>query len=288
MTSLTAPISSFQGKGGFVTGAASGIGFALSKALAKRGASVMMADIDQVRLEKARAAIDGNTECVICDVADVNAVKAAAAQTTEAFGKVHLLFNNAAVSVTGSVGDTPLEDWRWAVDINLMGVVHGVEAFTPLMMEHAEGGHIVNTSSMAGHSPPPRGLVYAATKFAVVGLSEALRNDLKADGIGVSVLCPGWVATEFHRTELSRPSGPEPAAAVKEHTDVLDSAQLMSQGISPERVAELTLNSILLNRSHIFTSSDARFLIDHRHKVLSRHYDDCLAEVQAEIVIGDP
>lgn len=279
MTSKVSPISSFSGKGAFVTGAASGIGFALTEALVKRGARVMMADIDQARLLQARDEIGERVECVVCDVADPGSINAAAVMTGKALGKVHLLFNNAAVSVTGSVGDTPLEDWRWAVDINLMGVVHGVEAFVPLMKQHGEGAHIVNTSSMAGHSAPPRALSYAATKFAVVGLSESLRMDLKADGIGVSALCPGWVATEFHRTELSRPSGSEPASAAKQHSDVLDAATLMSRGISPQRVAELTLNSILLNRSHIFTSADARFLIDHRHNVLTKNYEDCLAEI---------
>lgn len=279
MSTRTTPITSFQGKGAFVTGAASGIGFALCEALAKRGARVMMADIDQARLESARKTIAGDVECVVCDVADAGAVNAAATKTAEAFGKVHLLFNNAAVSVTGSVGDTPLEDWRWAIDINLMGVVHGVEAFTPLLAAHGEGGHIVNTSSLAGHSAPPRALVYTATKFAVVGLSEAMRKDLKAEGIGVSVLCPGWVDTAFHRTELSRPSGSEAAAEASKHADVLDSKQLMEHGLSAESVAEMTLNSILLNRSHIFTSSDARFLVDHRHKVLSKHCDECLQDL---------
>ncbi len=279
MTSKLPPISSFSGKGAFVTGAASGIGFALTEALVKRGARVMMADIDQARLLQARDEIGEGAECVVCDVGDPGSLNAAAATTIKALGKVHLLFNNAAVSVTGSVGDTPLEDWRWAVDINLMGVVHGVEAFVPLMKQHGEGAHIVNTSSMAGHAAAPRALSYAATKFAVVGLSESLRMDLKADGIGVSALCPGWVATEFHRTELSRPSGSEPAAIAMQHTGVLDAATLMSQGISPQRVAELTLNSILLNRSHIFTSADARFLIDHRHNVLTKNYEACLAEI---------
>jgi NAD(P)-dependent dehydrogenase (short-subunit alcohol dehydrogenase family) len=275
------PITSFLSKGAFVTGAASGIGFSISKALASRGARVMMSDIDQTSLEIAKRAIDGDVESVVCDVSDMNAVASAAEKTVAAFGKIHLLFNNAGVSVTGSVGDTPIEDWRWAIDINLMGVVHGVEVFTPLIMSHGEGGHIVNTSSMAGHSAPPRGLVYAATKFAVVGLSEALRNDLKADRIGVSVLCPGWIATNFHRTELMRPSGSETGAVASKHPDVLDPVPLMAAGLSPERVAELTLNSILINRSHIFTSSDVRFLIDHRHRVLARHYDECLAEVEA-------
>ncbi|MEM7664183.1 MAG: SDR family NAD(P)-dependent oxidoreductase [Pseudomonadota bacterium] len=279
MAPRTPPITAFQGKGAFVTGAASGIGFALSEALVRRGANVMMADIDQARLEQARDRLGHRAECVVCDVSDPGSVEAAAAKTIEAFDKVHLLFNNAAVSVTGTVGDIPMEDWHWAVGINLMGVLYGVEAFTPLMLAHGEGGHIVNTSSMAGHSAPPRALSYAATKFAVVGLSESLRLDLKGDGIGVSVLCPGWVATEFYRTETLRPSGPLPAASAMEHPDVLDSAKLMSRGISASQVAELTLNSILLNRSHIFTSPDARFLIDHRHKVLTTNYDACLAEI---------
>ena len=124
MKSKSPPITSFLGKSAFVTGAASGIGFAISKALASRGARVTMSDIDQTSLEIAKRSIDGDVECVVCDVSDMNAVASAAEKTVAAFGKVHLLFNNAGVSVTGSVGDTPIEDWRWAIDINLMGVVH--------------------------------------------------------------------------------------------------------------------------------------------------------------------
>ena len=143
----------FEGKVAFVTGAASGIGYGIAKAFAANGMKVMMADIEEGPLEQAVAdlkAANGVVEGVVCDVSDIEAVRMAAAKTIEAFGKVHVLVNNAGVGGGGETGSIPLEDWKWVVDVNLMGVVYGCETFVPLMKEHGEGGHIVNTSSMFG------------------------------------------------------------------------------------------------------------------------------------------
>ena len=162
----------FENKVAFVTGAASGIGLALSKALIARGVKVMMADINADALADARAVLSGVTGQVRCDVADAQSVADAAQATLETFGKVHFVFNNAGVAMAGLPGGIKLPDWRWAVDINLMGVVYGVEAFAPILREQGEGGHIINTASMAGHATTATLAPYNTTKFAVVAYSE--------------------------------------------------------------------------------------------------------------------
>ena len=199
----------FSGKVAFVTGAASGIGLALTKALKAQGCHVMMADIDAENLIKASHGLPndgGRISTVECDVRSLETVQAAADKTIAEFGKVHLVFNNAGVALAGRPGTIESKDWQWIVDINLMGVVYGVETFVPLMRDHGEGGYVFNTASMAGHVTMAGMAPYHATKFAVVGYSEALKQELAPENIGVSVLCPTWVKTNIHNTGEERPS----------------------------------------------------------------------------------
>lgn len=271
-------IVSFADKAAFVSGAASGIGLAISKALARAGARVMMTDVDAGKLEQIAQTVEGDVQFMACNVADYDDVTAVAERMQDTYGKIHLVFNNAGVNLGGSTGEIPLEDWRWVVDINFMGVVHGVEVFTPLIKRHGEGGHIVNTGSMASHWASPRAAPYVATKFAVIGLSEALRAELKDFNIGVSVLCPGWVATKLYETQLARPSGPENARIAAEDPAAIKLAEMLDRSLSPDRVADLTLNSILENRSHIFSAPEMRELIDRRRNILIKNYDSCLVD----------
>ena len=183
----------FNNKVAFVTGAASGIGLALCRAYLNAGASVMMADINAEGLKIAAKEFSDKSDrvsTVVCDVKSADSVNAAAKATIDAFGKIHIVVNNAGVGLGGFPGSIPLEDWRWITDINLLGVVYGVEAFVPLIQAHGEGGYIINTASMAGHVAAPGMAPYHATKFAVVGYSKALAQELKKINIGVSVLCP--------------------------------------------------------------------------------------------------
>ncbi len=165
----------FHDKAAFVTGGASGIGLGLGRALAEAGARVMLADIEEKPLNEAVESLQaGNlpeVRGIICDVSDYQAVERAAQATIDAFGKVHVLCNNAGVS--GSVGaeNIHLQIWRWVIDVNLMGVAHGLRAFLPHLKSHGEGGHIVNTASMAGFLTGSGFGPYTATKFAVVGIS---------------------------------------------------------------------------------------------------------------------
>ena len=186
----------------FITGGASGIGLELARACAESGMNVMLADIDEDALSQAIADLkaDGlEAQSVRCDVTDVDSIRAAAQATTDAFGKVHLLANNAGVFLEGGAGDIPLEKWRWVIDVNFTSVVYGVEVFLPLIRSHGEGGHILNTASMAALAGFGGLASYVATKHAVFGYSESIATQLKSEGIGVSVLCPG-LSTRGSRT----------------------------------------------------------------------------------------
>ncbi len=180
-----------QGKTAFVTGGASGIGLALGRAFAGSGMKVMLADIEADALaaavERLRS-IGPEIRGVICDVADSSSVEQAARDTFEAFGKLHVLCNNAGVAGGSGIEDISIDNWRWVIDINLMGVVHGIAAFLPHIRGHGEGGHIVNTASMAGMQSGLGFSPYAASKFAVVAMSEGLALERKPSGIGVTVL----------------------------------------------------------------------------------------------------
>jgi NADP-dependent 3-hydroxy acid dehydrogenase YdfG len=177
-----------------VTGAASGIGLALVHGLLAKGMSVTMADVEEGALKEAADGLD-RVLPVVTDVSDADAVEELAARTVREFGGVHVVCNNAGVSGTfGRVWAAPLEDWKWVFDVNVMGVVNGIRAFVPRFLEAGEG-HVMNTASAASFEALPGMGVYAASKHAVLGLSEALKRELSASGanVGVTVLLPGGV-----------------------------------------------------------------------------------------------
>src|SRR5580700_2106439 len=188
----------FSGRTAFVTGGASGIGLALGRAFAEAGMNVMLADVERSALDSAVNSLDHygpKVRGIGCDVADPGSVDAAAKAAFEAFGHVHVVCNNAGVAAGGGIDNISLDNWRWVIDVNLMGVLHGIRSFLPHIRAHGEGGHIVNTASMAGMNSGLGFSPYAASKFAVVGMSEGLAAQLKPFGIGVSVLCPSYVRT---------------------------------------------------------------------------------------------
>ncbi len=275
-------MNSFENKVAFVTGAASGIGLALTKALVKDGAKVMMADINADMLEDAAAALraqDGNVANVVCDVRDAASVRAAADATIAAFGKVHIVANNAGVSLAGVTGEVALEDWRWIVDINLMGVVYGVEIFTPLIKSHGEGGHFINTASMAGHFTMSRLGPYNATKFAVVGYSEALVQELAQQGINVTVLCPTWVQSNIVVGGEGRPSNEDNAApnTSKMYQSI---KALVENGMSAEAFVALALDAVRKKQFYVFNDPEARVTVDMRRDAILKDYDACLKFIE--------
>ncbi|MCI5048128.1 MAG: SDR family NAD(P)-dependent oxidoreductase [Aquisalinus sp.] len=270
-------ITSLEEKTAFITGGAKGIGLGIARALVAKGSNVMIADIDEGALNSAVQELGGKADAVICDVADPAAVKAAADKTIERFGKVHILVNNAGVGGGGKPGETTLEDWRWVVDINLMGVVYGVEIFVPLIKSHGEGGYIINTASLAGHAVGAgTGGPYNATKFAVVGYSETLRAQLAKHNIGCSALCPAWVDTEIHKSGFRAPSsaGLDVKAAMQSPRFQQMDAVLKS-GISPNLVGEWAVDCMLANRMHIFTHPQFAPGIEERMNEVRADYQAC-------------
>lgn len=275
-------IDTFENQIAFVTGAASGIGLALSRALLNRGANVMMADIDGKQLEMAASQLNtlGNLQTIICNVADYASVEAASKATLERFGKIHLLFNNAGVSLAGQNGAIAVQDWRWIVDINIMGVVHGIEVFLPLIQSHGESGHIVNTASMAGHYASAYMSPYNATKFAIVGYSEGLRLELQATNIGVSVLCPTWVKSNIYNAHGRAPSLAGSNVDFTQSPVYQASKKIIDNGMRAEDFAELTLGAIEKDRFYIFNDKEARVAIDARREHILSDYDACLADIK--------
>lgn len=237
-----------------VTGAAGGIGLAMTERFIAAGMSVVMADIEEetlsreaTRLESGGASVLG----VLTDVRDPDAVTSLREQALSVYGSVHVLCNNAGVAPGGPMAESTPADWRWAVDVNILGVAHGVTAFTTLFVEQGEG-HIVNTASEAGLVTNAALGVYCATKHAVVGLSEALWREVHPQGVGVSVLCPNLVDTRIFESERNRGDGttlaPNSAATLAPLREVI-----ASMGIAPATVADDVLDAILDDRFWVLT-----------------------------------
>ena len=260
------------GKTAFITGGASGMGLAMARSFAKAGMKVVIADIEQAAREAAQAEFESsNAEFLVLplDVTDRDAMTEAADATEERFGKVHVVCNNAGVAVGGPIDQMAYNDWDWVNKVNLDGVVNGIQTFTERMKAHGEGGHFVNTASMAGHISIPGLSVYTGTKFAVVGISETMRADLLPHDIGVSVLCPGLVNTNIFDSGRNRPED-LPGASL---TPLVDpnagdlSAQLEQMrhtALDPAVVGDMVLHAIRENEFYIFTHPELEAMTDAR------------------------
>jgi NAD(P)-dependent dehydrogenase (short-subunit alcohol dehydrogenase family) len=272
-----------RGRTAFVTGGASGIGLALGRAFASAGMKVMLADIEPAALDSAVAELTRmGTEVrgVLCDVADRAAVERAAAATIAAFGKVHVLCNNAGVSAWGGpVEQMSPGDWDWVIGVNLMGVIHGITAFLPRIKAQGEGGHVVNTASMAGMVSPPRMSPYNVTKFAVVTLSETLAAELEGSGIGVSVLCPGWVQTRINESARNRAPqfGPVRAPTPEALARREQLAEMLRAGMSPDEVAARVMAAIRDGDLYVFTHPEMRGALEERFRRILAAYDKAAA-----------
>jgi NAD(P)-dependent dehydrogenase (short-subunit alcohol dehydrogenase family) len=257
------------GRVAVITGGASGIGRAMAARFAGGGMHVVIADVERGPLE-ATAAELGVTG-VQTDVSDAAQVQTLANDVMERFGRVDLLCNNAGVGGGGDVIDLGLADWAWVLGVNLWGVIHGLTAFLPHLVDNPAGGHIVNTASMAGLAAFPGAAPYCASKFAVVGLSESLLGELRQRGVnvGVSVLCPGFVRTNIFTSQRNRPDalkvadrGPMTAARAA-NVELVRLVEALA--IPPEEVAEAVLGAVLEDRYWILTHPELLEAIEERH-----------------------
>src|SRR5437868_6956829 len=274
----------FAGKTAFVTGGASGIGLALGRAFAQEGMNVMLADIEADALSEAAESLSGlrsKVRIVSCDVADPESVDSAAQATIEAFGKVHVVCNNAGVAAAGGIDAISLDNWRWVLDVNLMGVLHGIRSFLPHLRAHGEGGHIVNTASMAGMNGGLGFSPYVASKFAVVGMSEGLATQLKPFGIGVTVLCPGFVRTGIGESGRNRPQRygatqtPDPASPAG--LMLAQVAERLQSGLDPADVAARVLAAIREDELYVFTHPEMRGELEERFAAIMAAMDKVAA-----------
>jgi NAD(P)-dependent dehydrogenase (short-subunit alcohol dehydrogenase family) len=272
------------GKTAFVTGGASGIGLALGRVFAQAGMKVMLADIEADALAAAVKSLENvrpGVRGVVCDVADPLSVERAAKASYEAFGNVHVVCNNAGVAAGGGIDNISLDSWRWVLDVNLMGVLHGIRSFLPHIRGHGEGGHFVNTASMAGMQSGLGFSAYGASKFAVVSMSEGLAAQVRPLGIGVSVLCPSFVRTGIGESGRNRPQryGPtpsldpnSPAAAV-----VAEIASRLQAGLDPAAVAERVLDAIRNDEFYVFTHPNMRGEVDARFAAIQAAMDKVIS-----------
>lgn len=234
-----------HGKTALVTGAASGIGRATALAFGRRGANLVICDLDEAGLKETESALRGLGRSVLArrvDVADRDAMRGFAEETRAEAGVLDILMNNAGVGLGASFLDTSLEDWDWILGINVRGVVHGCHFFVPPMVERGTGGHVVNVASAAGFLPAEALSAYCTTKYAVLGLSEALRTELRRHGIGVTAICPGIIDTPITRSSPLRGR----YAAEGQREEMTEAYR--KRGYGPERVAENVLKAIRRNR----------------------------------------
>ena len=273
-----------SGKTAFVTGGASGIGLELGRAFAKAGMKVMLADVETGALERAVTSlreIVPDIRGVQCDVADPESVERAAQATYDAFGHVHVVCNNAGVAAGGGIDNISIDNWRWVIDVNLMGVLHGIRSFLPHLRAHGEGGHIVNTASMAGMNSGLGLSPYTASKFAVVAMSEGLSVQLKPHGIGVSVLCPSFVRTAIGDSGRNRPARYGQAQPLDPASPaglmVAEIARRLEAGLDPSDVAARVLSAIRHDELYVFTHPNMRQQVDERFASIQAAMDKVTA-----------
>jgi NAD(P)-dependent dehydrogenase (short-subunit alcohol dehydrogenase family) len=246
------------GRVAVVTGAASGIGFALSERFAAEGMRVVMADVEAPALAEAADLLAGRGAEVLPVTTDVSSdeqVESLRDRALAAFGAVHVVCNNAGVSGMGRpVWEMSRQDWEWVMGVNLWGVINGIRAFVPALLEQ-DAAHVVNTASMAGLTAGILG-PYSVTKHAVVALSESLHFQLRQRGaaVGVSVLCPGWVRTRIHEADRNRPAGLEPPAPDPAFDAARDFVrQLVETGMDPAEVAGHVVDAVRGGRFYVLT-----------------------------------
>lgn len=263
-------MSQFAGKTAVISGGAEGIGLSIAKALGEQKMNIVLADIDQENLQKARLELQSTGISVLAvalDVADEAQWQTVAEQAVARFGKIHMVVNNAGVGGdSGSVENEQTKSWQWALDVNLMGVMYGAKVMVPFIKQHGEGGWIINVASMAGMGGVPYNGAYTATKSAVVALSESWAGELQRKGIKVSVLCPAFVKTRIYDSERNRPvqyqtdttkAAVEPSAPSK-------TKGMVENGIDVSIVGKRVVEALNEGELYIFTHPNYRTAVQQR------------------------
>lgn len=267
----------FHGKTAIVTGGASGIGLSIARALAGAGANIVLADLRRAQLDEAAAGIQAlgvKAIGVVADVSDVDSVAAAGQAALDAFGALHIAVNNAGVAMHGSaLVDVKPEEWDWLIGVNIKGVINGIRTFVPMIRSHGQGGHVVNTGSISSffvREGRHQG-AYAMSKYAVMALSEALEQELKGSGIGVSILCPGGVDTGIFDSAKNRPDrfgGSYSRPAQEAMQSAFASAML-----NPDIVGRRVLQAIQDEEFYILTHTGERAVVSARLDRMKAAFD---------------
>jgi NAD(P)-dependent dehydrogenase (short-subunit alcohol dehydrogenase family) len=262
-----------KGKTAFITGGARGIGLGIARAIAREGGKLALIDIDEPSLNAARAELSKSTavETFILDVRDREAYARIADEAEAKLGPISILCNNAGVAGAADVTRMTYALWDWVIGINLNGVINGIQTFVPRMIERKTVAHVVNTASGAGLVASGAGFLYTTSKFAVVGLSESLRMELEAHGIGVSVLCPGPVATGIIEHSVAPGASaealtPEQIAERKKRLAV--ASAFLAAGVAPDEVGNMVVSAIKANRLHIITDRLIEPFVESRAKAI--------------------
>ena len=260
------------GDAAVITGAGSGLGEGLAQVCHEAGMRVAVADIELEEAERVASEIreaGGEAIAVLTDVSDRASVEALAARAYEEFGEVRLLCNNAGVQVFAPIVGTSADDWNWVLGVNVHGVIHGIDAFVPRMRQQDGAAYIVNTGSISGCGPYPRPTTMAAgayitSKYAVVGLTEALRDELEPDGIGVTALCPAGIRSRIFDAARNRPDALGGAAPAS--VDQWD-------GMEPTEIGRMVLDAVREDRPFVFTDTWPRRFIERRHQRMMAAFD---------------
>lgn len=267
-------MDTLDGKTAVVTGGASGMGRAFCERFARAGMKIVVADVERSALDIAVRTLQSTGADVIGirgDVSNPEAHQELLAGALDAFGQVNVVCLNAGVGgENGKSWDLSIDDWKWTLDVNLWGVIHGVRTFVPHLVEHGDG-HVVTTASIAGHTSSPYGAPYNVSKHGVVTLTETLYNELQREGstVGVTCLCPGFVATNILESARNRPGGPRRGGAERDRggarfVEVV--RRMIEQGKSPLEVADLVHDAILANQFWLFSDEVWDEPIARRHK----------------------
>jgi NAD(P)-dependent dehydrogenase (short-subunit alcohol dehydrogenase family) len=258
----------FKNRVAVITGGAGGIGSAMARAFAARGARVVLADLDAANLAVVVKQLEAGGAQVLgvpTDVTRRESVEALAAATLSRFGAAHIVCNNAGIATFGPIATSTQKDWEFTMNVNFWGVVYGVQAFVPRMIEQRQGGHVINTASMAGLTGMSWLGVYCASKFAVVGLTESLQRELRPHDIGVSVLCPMIVETKINEnslrmrpTELRNPAGTDIAQTGG------DAPPLVGGTVSPDELARRVVRAVERRDFYILTHPEQQEILKRR------------------------